>query len=782
MPEESALPPGLGSAATTSDAGRGPAAASAPAAPLSLPGYEILGELGRGGMGVVYKARQVGLDRVVALKMVLAGAHAGAAALDRFRREAQAAARLQHPNIVTIYEIHEHEGVPCFAMEYVDGGSLAAKLGGGPLPAAAAAELVETLARAVHYAHERGIVHRDLKPANILLQRKATTDNTDATDGKARPSSSSVPSVLSVVACTPKITDFGLAKQLDSAAGLTGSGVILGTPEYLAPEQATGKATPVGPTADVYGLGAVLYECLTGRPPFQAQTPLETVMQVISQAPVAPRRVRPEIPDRLEQICLRCLEKGPGRRFPTAAALADALGAFRQQSPPPARSRRPRWLALAGACGVVALLAAAGLWLLPGALSGPGPRPDADPNPGTETAPPRDQPRQEPTPPKAEQQQPATGFARWRQRNSWKEDLAHVGVLAFSPDGRKLAVATNPGRVRVRDAATGEKLQEISTGRPTATCLAFSPDSTTLAIGGGKEAKVTLWAFPGKKERHLLEAEKGETEGLVFSPDGKTLATFSWDRLKPGFPGEANLWDADTGKKRAPLPHAERVVALTFSPDSRLLASASTDQTVKLWDAVTGKHRHTLPHGGAVFALAFAPDGRTLLTAAPVYPDHRADRATGEAHLWDADTGKETFRLPDVTEPVVAAAFAPDGKRFALLTGDRVLTKTQNVQVWEVPPAGDRPRRVQRVPIPPNQITLVGSGKPASALAFLPDGRTLATWTISPLVLHLWDAATGKELTKFERHDPLVFSRDGRLLAGVTREGMVQIWEAVPRP
>jgi serine/threonine-protein kinase len=169
MPEESALPVGLWSAATTSDAGRGPGPEVAPPAALALPGYELLGELGRGGMGVVYKARQVGLDRVVALKMVLAGAHADAAALERFRLEAQAAARLQHPNIVTIYEIREHEGLPCFAMEYGDGGSLAAKLAGRPMPAAEAAELVETLARAVHYAHEREIVHRDLKPANILL-------------------------------------------------------------------------------------------------------------------------------------------------------------------------------------------------------------------------------------------------------------------------------------------------------------------------------------------------------------------------------------------------------------------------------------------------------------------------------------------------------------------------------------------------------------------------------------------------------------------------------------
>jgi serine/threonine protein kinase len=304
MPEEPVLPPGLWSAATTSEAGPGRGPGAAPA--VSLPGYEILGELGRGGMGVVYKARQVGLDRVVALKMVLAGAHADPAALERFRREAQAAARLQHPNIVTIYEIREHDGLPCFAMEYVDGGSLAAKLGGRPLAATEAAALVETLARAVHYAHERGIVHRDLKPANVLLASPSPPCPLSHGGERGR-EEVLLPPLPSVgeggwggEGNVPKIADFGLAKHRGSGAGLTGSGVILGTPGYLAPEQATGKATGVGPAADVYGLGAILYECLTGGPPFHAETPLETVMQVMSQAPVAPRRIRPDVPEGME--------------------------------------------------------------------------------------------------------------------------------------------------------------------------------------------------------------------------------------------------------------------------------------------------------------------------------------------------------------------------------------------------------------------------------------------------------------------------------------------------
>ncbi len=222
-----------------------------------VPGYEILGELGRGGMGVVYKARQTALKRVVALKMILAGAHAGAGEVQRFRAEAEAVARLQHPGIVQVYEVGEHEGLPFFSLEFCPGGSLDRKLAGTPLKPKDAAQLVETLARAMHAAHEKNVLHRDLKSANVLLSESGQ----------------------------PKITDFGLAKKLDEA-GQTASGAIMGTPSYMAPEQAGGKSGQLGPAADIYALGAILYEALTGRPPFKAATALDTVMQVVADEPV----------------------------------------------------------------------------------------------------------------------------------------------------------------------------------------------------------------------------------------------------------------------------------------------------------------------------------------------------------------------------------------------------------------------------------------------------------------------------------------------------------------
>jgi serine/threonine-protein kinase len=260
-------------------------------------GYEVLGELGRGGMGVVYQARQQGLNRLVALKMILAGTHAGPQELARFRIEAEAVAQLQHPNIVQIYEVGEHGRCPYFSLEFVDGGSLDKKANGSPLPPRQAAELIATVARAMHAAHQRGIVHRDLKPGNILL----------TADG------------------VPKITDFGLAKRLDSQQGQTASGAVMGTPSYMAPEQAGGRSKEIGPAVDVYALGAILYEMLTGRPPFRAESALETLVQVVEQDPAPPRLLSPKVERDLETVCLKCLEKEPAHRYASAAALAEDL-------------------------------------------------------------------------------------------------------------------------------------------------------------------------------------------------------------------------------------------------------------------------------------------------------------------------------------------------------------------------------------------------------------------------------------------------------------------------
>jgi tetratricopeptide (TPR) repeat protein/tRNA A-37 threonylcarbamoyl transferase component Bud32 len=327
----------------------------------TIPGYEIVGELARGGMGVVYKARQVQLRRIVALKMILTGAQASPEERLRFRAEAEAVARLQHPHIVQIHEVGEAEGRPYFSLEFCEGGSLADKLDGTPWPAKPAAQLTETLARAVHAAHERGIVHRDLKPANILLASGGREPPEESSSGGSRPP---------LAGYIPKVTDFGLAKHLDAEAGRTRTGAVLGTPSYMAPEQAAGNTSEVGPLSDQYALGAILYELLTGHPPFKAASVLATLEQVRTQEPVPLRRLQPTVPRDLETICLKCLHKEARKRYPTAAVLAEDLRRFLAGEPIQARPIGPlerlgRWCrrkpALAGVSAALLLVIAGGL-------------------------------------------------------------------------------------------------------------------------------------------------------------------------------------------------------------------------------------------------------------------------------------------------------------------------------------------------------------------------------------------------------------------------------------
>jgi Tol biopolymer transport system component/predicted Ser/Thr protein kinase len=526
-----------------------PAAGTPFPAPPSVPGYTLERVLGRGGMGVVYLARQERLKRQVALKMLHPAGAAEEADPARFRAEAEAAARLQHSHIVQVYEVGDHEGRPFLVMELVEGESLAQRLSGGPLASGQAAELLETLALAAHYAHTRGVVHRDIKPANVLLQA----------DG------------------APKLTDFGLARRLDVDVALTPTGQVLGTPGYMAPEQARG-GKGVGPPADVYALGAILYECLTGRPPFQGATAYETVLQVLQQDPAPPRRLRPAVPRDLETVCLKCLEKNPQRRYASAADLAGDLRRYLDGRPVTARPTGPlgralRWAARRPAaaallvCVAAALLAfvGRGLWL------------------ERQQAARRDQARQaiaaaldEAEALRAEvrgadglkalarvellladadsddlrrrleqmkaalQEMHAAEIAATRLREGVIPGASRVehDNVAFdvSPDGETIVFSAADGDLYLLHLPTS-RVSRLTAGEDRKSTPAFSPDGKAVAYAAGpkdsRAQSLYVRSIDGKKVRRLTDAAGVSDRVPAFSPDGSQVVFARAHRQRP---------------------------------------------------------------------------------------------------------------------------------------------------------------------------------------------------------------------------------------------------------
>jgi WD40 repeat protein/tRNA A-37 threonylcarbamoyl transferase component Bud32 len=686
------------------------APAQATGTPL-VPGYEILEELGRGGMGVVYKARQVKADRLVALKMILGAEQLDGSQRDRFRTEVEAIARLHHPNIVSVFEVGEHAGLPFFSLELCPAGSLDRQLGGALPPPLAAAALVQQLALAVQAAHDQGIIHRDLKPANVLL----------AEDG------------------TPRVTDFGLAKKLDQSAALTQSGAILGTPSYMAPEQAEGHKE-TGPATDIYALGAILYECLTGRPPFKAATPLDTLRQVVCDEPVAPSRLQMNLPRDLETICLKCLNKEPHKRYRTAGDLADDLGRFRAGEPIQARpvgavERGVKWVrrrpAVAGLLAALAALTGAALVLLTLAWQ------------HAEVA------RQA----EADQRRLTEEQRRKLQRLSAGLLLDRGVSLGEQKDPRGLLWLTRALEVLKEEDADLDRVIRTNLAHwssqvhplrfivDRASCVTFSPDGKRVLTGG--YAGIQLWdAGSGK-----LLGDLGEprfVRSVAFSPDGTKIASGS-DRT-------ARLWDVKSGSLLGkPLEHArEGIDLVVFSPNGKLLATRA-DDTVVLWDVEAQLPvGEPLKHAGYINAVVFRPDSKALLTAS----------RDGTARLWDSG-GKPVGKTMAHDRQVLCAAFSPDGKRIA--TGN-----WREVRLWnaETAAADGQPLRH------PEEVL---------TLAFR-DRNTLLTGCRDRMA-RFWDIRTGQRL-----HAPLahpgglravVFGRDEWFLTAGDADRAVRLWRGI---
>lgn len=537
-------------------------------APFRIGDYQLLEEIGRGGMGVVYKARQVSLDRIVAVKLLLWGALASNGFIQRFRLEASAAAQLRHPNIVAVHEVGTYEGQHYLAMDYIAGPTLAELTRSQPLAPRRATAYVRSIAEAIHFAHEQGILHRDLKPSNVLI------DQYDQ----------------------PHLTDFGLAKRLDADMDLTLSGQVLGSPGYMSPEQAGGRRSEMGHSSDIYSLGAILYYLLTGRAPFVAESVGETIRIVIETEPIAPRALVPDLPRDLETICLKCLQKEPSQRYATANELALEFGRFLNNEPIQARrasrvERAWRWCLRRPALATVGAVATA---LLTFVVIG----------------------------------SPVAVYrineARLRAERKTRE-AQHNLYVANMNLARQAWDENNLERLRqVLDATAIDPergfewyywqrqmhlaAKTIKAHSNAIVAVAWSPDGRRF-VTGSWDHTAKVWDASSDHELISVDWQGGRVNSVGFSPDGRWIISGHEDHT-------AKVWDAESGRLLRTLSgHSNEVYASIFSPDGRKIATASKDGTARIFYATgTAETLILRGHAGPVSSVAFSPDGRRIVT------------------------------------------------------------------------------------------------------------------------------------------------------------------------
>jgi WD40 repeat protein len=640
----------------------------------AVPGFEIESELGRGGWGVVYRAREVSLNRTVALKMILSGGHAGAEERQRFLAEAEVIASLQHPGIVQVYGFGTHNGLPWFALEYCAGGSLAAKLNGTPLPPREAAEIVEEVSRAVQAAHEKGVIHRDLKPGNILLS----------------------------ATCVPRVTDFGLARRMECGSGLTPTGAILGTPSYMAPEQARGKR--VTPAADVYALGAILYECLTGRPPFKAASTHETLSQVIDDEPASLRQVNARVPKDLETICMKCLRKDPAQRYAQPLELADDLRRWQAGEPILARpvrfvERAWKWVkrrpAVAGLLLLVLVVSAGSLAAIVTLYRDAVVQRDA-----ARGAEERAEKARELAEERVRMLQYASNLATLQGELDADNSVQALRLFDQCSSQQR---GWEHGHLWLQVGQRIRAVEERLFARDRTESICFSHDGKWLAVGRRSPVISILERSTGR----IVATMRGRGEvvwSVDLSSNHRWLVSAASDReIRPSGANEVFLWNTRTGQKHAELKgHQGTVLAVRFAADGSWLASAGADGKVCIQEVPSGKLLKSFQAPGAIHCLDVHPEESLL-----AYGSKR------QVIVRDARTGRVVQRFPGHQGVINSVAFSGDGRLLASADFDAGL-----VYVWDVASGkrlralGDRNGQVACVAFAPGKRPLLAFGVP----------------------------------------------------------------------